>query len=134
MPLVSLKSLSSSNNLKGWHLYRAWKSWIVRFPRDECSVTKFCSRDKSRVRDFWKFPEKWEKPTIFPKNTKIFHTFSKKFVIFPRFWGLLLVIFVIFRVFFCSWFLWLFCLEVGIFKKNHLGTLLIFIWRHPYST
>ena len=38
MPLVSLKSLSSSNNLKGWHLYRAWKSWIDRFPRDECVI------------------------------------------------------------------------------------------------
>ena len=95
-----------------WQVTRALKSVILGIP--------------------WEIPRKIGKSHYFcPKNTKIFHsklqtkTFSKKFVIFPRFWGLLLVIIVIFWVFFCSWFSWLFCLEVGIFKKNHLGTLTI---------
>ena len=87
------------------------------------------------------FPEKWENPTIFAQKIPKFFTqnfrpklFQNKFVIFPRFWGLLLVIFVIFRVFFCSWFSWLFCLEVGIFKKNHLGTLVSSSYVCTYGT
>ena len=49
-------------------------------------VTKFCSRDKSRVRDFGKFPEKWENPTIFQKNPWFFRDFEV----------------------YCSWLLWFF--------------------------
>ena len=60
MPLVSLKSLSSSNNLKGWHLYRAWKSWIDRFARDEWIIPLhfllnfiICKEKRTRILKFF---------------------------------------------------------------------------------
>ena len=105
-------------------------------PRDKILLL-VTSHESPKVRDFGKFPRKMGKSHYFAQKIPKFYTwesevstwdfrtklFRKKSVIFPRFCGFLLVIFVIFWVFFCSWFSWHFCLQVGIFKKNHLGTL-----------
>ena len=95
------------------------------------------SHESLKVRDFGKFPPKMRKSPIFPQKviisvkkipkilTRTFRPkhFRKKSVIFPRFWGLLLVIFVILEVFFCSWFSWFFGSKVVISKKNLLAIL-----------